>query len=44
MVPKVPLWAAATDFVTQTYADDLAAQMVTFENDGWGVYRDPDCG
>ena len=44
MVPKVPLWPAATDFVTQTYADDLAAQMVTFENDGWVVYRDPDCG
>ncbi|MEL7282734.1 MAG: hypothetical protein AAFY35_15900 [Pseudomonadota bacterium] len=43
MVPKVPLWTSATAFVTDVYADDLASQTVTFENDGWILYSDPDC-
>ncbi len=38
MVPKAPLWPSATAFVTETYADDLSALPVAFENEGWTVY------
>lgn len=42
-VPKLPLSPDSTDFIAETFAEDLDAKLVIFENDGWTVYADETC-
>ena len=40
LVPKVPLWGFATDFLTETYGGQLSSEFcVVLDNQRWVLYR-----